>query len=459
MLNEFYGEINETFDEAMRKLVCGADERGDKASLSEGMTDYHPDGYMESLLESECPDSEPDRCQCDRPVTESEAAEPDKSEAYDGDHAETYEEPHSASDGKSYDEYYGKAYGEIYADSDDDVEELDTLTADELMHLYFPKKEYIVSTLLTPGLAVLAGAPKIGKSWMVLDMCLKIAKGEAFLGQPTRKGSVLYLALEDDRYRLHRRLLRIADEGSDNMRVAHRCSMEPEALERQIQLFIGQHPDTRLIVIDTFQKIRRSVREMSYANDYAEVSRLKSIADKEGVCILLVHHTRKLGDSDYMNEISGTNGIAGSADTLMVLKKDKRSSREATLSCTGRDIEDRELTLSLDRDTCVWQVKSDSLTQPDEDIPDEIPELIEFMKEIKSYSGTNTDFTDMFSFKRQFIINPNQLKKSMNLYRDELLRHGVEFVSLKSHGRRSLAISYFADKDEYLGDDGVTVEL
>ena len=459
MLNEFYGEINETFDEAMRKLVYGADERGDKASLSEGMTDYHPDGYMESLLESGCPDSEPDRCHCDRPVTESEAAEPDKSEAYDGDHAETYEEPHSASDGKSYDEYYGKAYREIYADSDDDVEELDTLTADELMHLYFPKKEFIVSTLLTPGLAVLAGAPKIGKSWMVLDMCLKIAKGEAFLGQPTRKGSVLYLALEDDRYRLHRRLLRIADEGSDNMRVAHRCSMEPEALERQIQRFIGQHPDTRLIVIDTFQKIRRSVREMSYANDYAEVSRLKSIADKEGVCILLVHHTRKLGDSDYMNEISGTNGIAGSADTLMVLKKDKRSSREATLSCTGRDIEDRELTLSLDRDTCVWQVKSDSLTQPDEDIPDEIPELIEFMKEIKSYSGTNTDFTDMFSFKRQFIINPNQLKKSMNLYRDELLRHGVEFVSLKSHGRRSLAISYFADKDEYLGDDGVTVEL
>lgn len=451
MLNEFYGEINETFEEAMRKLVYGADERGDKASLSEGMTDYHPDGYMESLLESGCPDSESDRCHCDRPVTVSEAAEPDKSEAYDGDHAETYEEPHSASG--------GKAYGEIYADSDDDVEELDTLTADELMHLYFPKKEFIVSTLLTPGLAVLAGAPKIGKSWMVLDMCLRIAKGEAFLGQPTRKGSVLYLALEDDRYRLHRRLLRIADEGSDNMRVAHRCSMEPEALERQIQLFIGQHPDTRLIVIDTFQKIRRSVREMSYANDYAEVSRLKSIADKEGVCILLVHHTRKLGDSDYMNEISGTNGIAGSADTLMVLKKDKRSSREATLSCTGRDIEDRELTLSLDRDTCVWQVKSDSLTQPDEDIPDEIPELIEFMKEIKSYSGTNTDFTDMFSFKRQFIINPNQLKKSMNLYRDELLRHGVEFVSLKSHGRRSLAISYFADKDEYLGDDGVTVEL
>lgn len=454
MLNEFYGEINETFDEAMRKLVYGADERGDEADLAGGMTDYHPDGYMESLLESGHPDSEPDRCHCDRPVTESEAAEPDKSEAYDGDHAETYEEPHSASDGKSYDEYYGKAYREIYADSDDDVEELDTLTADELMHLYFPKKEFIVSTLLTPGLAVLAGAPKIGKSWMVLDMCLRIAKGEAFLGQPTRKGSVLYLALEDDRYRLHRRLLRIADEGSDNMRVAHRCSMEPEALERQIQLFIGQHPDTRLIVIDTFQKIRRSVREMSYANDYAEVSRLKSIADKEGVCILLVHHTRKLGDSDYMNEISGTNGIAGSADTLLVLKKDKRSSREATLSCTGRDIEDRELTLSLDRDTCVWQVKSDSLTQPDEDIPDEIPELIEFMKEIKSYSGTNTDFADMFSFKRQFIISPAQLKKSMNLYRDELLRHGVEFVSLKSNGKRRLTISYFAAKDKASGATG-----
>ena len=326
MLNEFYGEINETFDEAMRKLVYGADERGDKASLSEGMTDYHPDGYMESLLESECPDAEADHSHDDSPSAGSEPAAVT---------AEPSKEPDgNRSAAASYDEYYGKAYGEIYADSDDDVEELDTLTADELMHLYFPKKEFIVSTLLTPGLAVLAGAPKIGKSWMVLDMCLKIAKGEAFLGQPTRKGSVLYLALEDDRYRLHRRLLRIADEGSDNMRVAHRCSMEPEALERQIQLFIGQHPDTRLIVIDTFQKIRRSVREMSYANDYAEVSRLKSIADKEGVCILLVHHTRKLGDSDYMNEISGTNGIAGSADTLMVLKR--TSALHARLPCHAR---------------------------------------------------------------------------------------------------------------------------
>lgn len=454
MLNEFYGEINETFDEAMRKLVYGADERGDKASLSEGMTDYHPNGYMESLLESECPDAEADHSHDDSPSAGSEpaavTAEPSK------------ETDGNRSAAASYDEYYGSAYKTLYTEprgeSDDmgyeDVEELDTLTADELMHLYFPKKEFIVNTLLTPGLAVLAGAPKIGKSWMVLDMCLKIAKGEAFLGQPTRKGSVLYLALEDDRYRLHRRLLRIADEGSDNMRVAHRCSMEPEALERQIQLFIGQHPDTRLIVIDTFQKIRRSVREMSYANDYAEVSRLKSIADKEGVCILLVHHTRKLGDSDYMNEISGTNGIAGSADTLMVLKKNKRSSREATLSCTGRDIEDRELTLNLDRDTCVWQVKSDSLTQPDDDIPDEIPELIAFMKEIKSYNGTNTDFADMFSFKRQFIISPAQLKKSMNLYRDELLRHGVEFVSLKSNGKRRLTISYFAAKDKASGATG-----
>jgi hypothetical protein len=225
MLNEFYGEINETFDEAMRKLVYGADERGDKASLSEGMTDYHPDGYMESLLESGCPDAEADHSHDDSPSAGSEPAAVT---------AEPSKEPDgNRSAAASYDEYYGSAYKTLYTEprgeSDDmgyeDVEELDTLTADELMHLYFPKKEFIVSTLLTPGLAVLAGAPKIGKSWMVLDMCLRIAKGEAFLGQPTRKGSVLYLALEDDRYRLHRRLLMIADEGSDNMRIAHRCSM------------------------------------------------------------------------------------------------------------------------------------------------------------------------------------------------------------------------------------------
>ena len=494
MNDNLYDEINSIFERsynAKRERDNYSQPVGDDVydvpyNERKSYADYHPDGYMDSLLDCEPPE---DTRACLSPYDEPDSYEkPVGDDVYDVPYNErdsnekpvgddVHDVPHNEPD--SYiqpdddreqqaaplqngsrlsapdcDAYYSQAYKpeelipddpDCFDENGEPIEELDVMSADELMHQFFPRRKFIVDTLLTPGLAVLAGAPKIGKSWMVLDLCMKVASGKPFLGCATKRSDVLYLALEDDRYRLHKRLLTIADEAPDGMKVAHRCS--GRSLEQQIRIYVRRNPDVRLIVIDTFQKIRKAVKEMSYANDYKEVSRLKEIADELGICILLVHHTRKLSDSDYMNEISGTNGIAGSADTLMVLKKEKRNSRDAVLSCTGRDVEDRELTLKLDRDTCIWQVISDSLEEPEDEIPEEIPELIEFMKSIGSFSGSNSDFTALFCDTRSFIINPSQLKKSMNLYRDELLRHGVEFISHRSNGKRTLCVTYFPDSD------------
>lgn len=381
--------------------------------------DYHPDSYMDSLLGTEPP-----------PEADPPAHQPD-----------------------NYDSYYSQAYtaDNIVSDTDSDlsftedgepVEPLCTLTGDQLLSYEFERRDCIVKNLLTAGLAILAGAPKIGKSWMVLNLCSNIACGLPFLGNEVKQGDVLYLALEDDARRLQRRLLTIGDESRGHLHLANSCSPLGVQLEEQIRLFMNSHPSTRLVVIDTFQKIRKSVRETSYANDYAEVSRLKRLADSEGICILLVHHTRKLGDSDYMNEISGTTGIAGSADTLMVLKKEKRNSREAVLSCTGRDIEDREMTLLLDRETCIWEVKADSLSEEFKSAPEEIEELAEYMKSIGSFEGGNTEFCDRFCNARSYIISPKQLKQSMNLYRWELEDMGVKFKSYRKDGKRLLRITY-----------------
>lgn len=329
----------------------------------------------------------------------------------------------------------------------DTTPRLRLIDSEDLMELRFKRVDFIVNTLLKPGLTVLAGSPKVGKSWLVLYLCMCIAKGESFWDMSVRQGSVLYIALEDSRSRLQDRLLRFAEEGSKDLYLATNCRGLGEGFEQELTAFVKDHPDARLIVIDTFQKIRGAVSQMSYANDYAEVSYLKYLADKFSVCILLVHHTRKLGDGDAFNEISGTNGIAGSADTLMVLKKDKRASSEAALYCTGRDIEDREIKLNFSKDKFIWQVTKDSLTVTDPKLPDEMVKLIGFMRVKEKYEGDNTGFCTEFNRYTGLDMKPNKLKMLMNRHRHELEDHGVTYVSIRRNDRRLLLIVYSKQDD------------
>ena len=347
---------------------------------------------------------------------------------------------------------YTEQTGTLTSQTDTDTKKrgFETFTSEQLFSYQFSKQDFIVNNLLRPGLAVLAGSPKIGKSWLVLHLCMQVAKGETFLGNKVKSGEVLYMALEDDPRRLQQRMMTIADEGTERLHITTSCV--GKTLDDDICSFEREHPRCRLIVVDTFQKIRKAGREMSYSNDYSDVSRLKKLADDLGICILLVHHTRKMPDADCMNEISGTNGIAGSADTIMVLKKEKRTSRSAALYCTGRDIEDRELTLSLDRDTCIWQVKSDTLEEPDDSLPEELTELIAYMKEVGEFAGTNTEFCDAFCTARSYIIAPNALKRSMNLFRYELKENGVEFVSKRENGKRMIGVLYRQNENSDRGE-------
>ncbi len=317
----------------------------------------------------------------------------------------------------------------------------------DLIDTRYQRIDWIVEGLLKPGLSVLAGAPKIGKSWMVLQLCLCVAKGEPFWGMSTRHSAVLYITLEDSEMRLQDRLLRITDDVSENLSIALSCPALGYDLKRAIAAHCGNYPETRLIVIDTFQKIREQASQMSYAGDYADVSKLKEIADELHICILLVHHTRKLGDSDYINEISGTNGIAGSADTLMILKKEKRSERNAVLSCTGRDIEDREIELSLDRGTCIWNVTSDTYNAAPKTIPPLLLRLIVFAGKLGSYDGSNAEFCERFADFSGESITPNHLKRLMNQYRYELEDAGVYFLSVKRNGFRRFAMHYQKRED------------
>lgn len=242
---------------------------------------------------------------------------------------------------------------------------LDAISAIDLQKKDIPPIKFIVEKLIPIGLNILASPPKYGKSWMVLALCLAVAVGGRFLGYNTNKCGCLYLALEDSQRRLKSRMNKLlsgkaAPAGFHFATTSHDMD---NGLFDELEDFLGKHPDTGLIVIDTLQRVRGGThgKEGAYAADYREVGALKAFADKHNVAMLLVHHLRKMkDDGDPFNMISGTNGIMGAADTTMVLTKEKRGDENATFSAIGRDIESSDTILRFNKDTCYWENLGDA---------------------------------------------------------------------------------------------------
>lgn len=180
------------------------------------------------------------------------------------------------------------------------MKKLETKSCEEIMMTVYKPIEFVVENLIAQGLYILAGAPKVGKSWLSLDICLSIAKGENILGHETRCGTALYLCLEDSVERIQKRLYELTDEPTENLHFAIMADTIGSGLENQIEKFKAERSDLKIVVIDTLQMIREST-ENSYGSDYKELSVLKSLADNLGIAIVLVHHTRKNYDSDPFN--------------------------------------------------------------------------------------------------------------------------------------------------------------
>lgn len=284
---------------------------------------------------------------------------------------------------------------------------LSVISAVELQQKEIPPARFVVVDFLPQGLSLLASPPKYGKSWFVLDLCLSVAAGTPFLGRDTVKSGCLYLALEDSQRRLQDRMNKVLDgkTAPQGFYFATSALDIGEGLLEQLESHMTVHPDTGLIVIDTLQKVRGAAnsKENAYSADYREVGALKAFADKHGVCLLLVHHLRKMADdSDPFNRISGTNGIMGAADSVFVLSRKKRSDTQTTLSITGRDIESLEIVLEFDKGNYHWQVLG-SVEQMEEQqarteyessyIPGTIRELVE--QNGGRWTGTMQDLMDV----------------------------------------------------------------
>ena len=235
--------------------------------------------------------------------------------------------------------------------------EREPITAGELMDKQFLPKPVIVEGMLPAGTYILAGTPKIGKSFLMTQLCWSEAEGIPFLGLATRKSTVLYLALEDTQERLQSRLVRMfgTDWSGSEFHLLFQINQQGDALIQQFQDFILEHPDTRLIVIDTLQRVRESNGSpYSYSHDYETIVPLKTFADAYDVALIVVHHTRKNEDDDNLfNQISGTNGLLGAADGAFLLHQGKNN---VLLEQTGRDVPNQRYVLRFDKSQCVWDL-------------------------------------------------------------------------------------------------------
>jgi len=234
-----------------------------------------------------------------------------------------------------------------------------TFTAATLRTMQFKAIQYVVPGLFPEGLTILAGKPKIGKSWLALDIALAIAGGRYMLGdiQPAQ-GDVLYAALEDNHRRLWKRIRKIM--GSDalwpkSLTLATRWRRLDAGGIDDIKDWAKNAANPRLVILDTLAGVRpeRNSRDTLYDGDYKALRELHDWANEMGIAVLVLHHTRKMEADDPIDTISGSLGLAGCADTSAILS---RGGKGTTLYIRGRDVEEQEHAVTFNAETCRWTI-------------------------------------------------------------------------------------------------------
>lgn len=225
------------------------------------------------------------------------------------------------------------------------------ISALDLLAMDLPEPRWAIPGLLPEGVSLLAGRPKLGKSWLALTVAITVASGGKALGSiDVTEGAALYLALEDTRRRLQDRIRKLCPQVAP--RLLYVVTTWPRLNEGgvdRLREWIEAHPDARLIVIDTLERVRRLRQRHGnpYGEDTQAIEDVQRLAIERGIAIVLVHHVRKGESEDPVELVSGTFGLTGAADAVLVLARDRRQA-DATLSIVGRDLEERELALRLD---------------------------------------------------------------------------------------------------------------
>lgn len=320
-----------------------------------------------------------------------------------------------------------------------------TFTMSDLYENVYDSRPPIVDGLLYSGTYLFVGAPKVGKSFFMAQLAYHVSMGIKLWNYDVKKGTVLYLALEDTEKRLQERLFRMYGTNSaENLHFTIWVKQLGSGLDEQLQRFVNDHPDTKLIIIDTLQKVREAGGDkFSYANDYEIVGRLKRFADSNQICLLLVHHTRKQQAEDKFDMISGTNGLLGAADGAFLLQKEKRTSDSATLDISGRDQQDQRLHLRRDADRLIWQfekAEAELWKAPPDPLLEAVAAFV--TPERATWSGTATGLVELLGMD----MKPNTLSMRLNVNAGRLMdEHNVRYANERSHAGRRITLTLLSE--------------
>lgn len=302
---------------------------------------------------------------------------------------------------------------------------------EELMDQTFPAKEPVIDGLLYKGTYLFAGAPKIGKSFLVLQMAYAVSTGEAIWDYQVHRGAVLYLALEDQYRRLQERMARMFGvDGHGDLMLAVAAKQLGQGLEKQMEYFLRRFPQAQMIVIDTLQKIREAAGDRySYASDYEIIGQLKTFADHHNICILIVHHTRKQPSEDSFEMISGTTGLLGCADGAFLLHKEKRTDQRAILDIVGRDQPDQRLRLLRNEENLTWMLEGadcELWKEPPDPLLEQVARLV--TPEQPIWKGSAAELLQKLGIE----TNPSGLVKRLNVRAGQLQSSfGIEYKNVR----------------------------
>lgn len=233
----------------------------------------------------------------------------------------------------------------------------DSITGDELMKKEFAPLYQPVDGLITEGYALLVGGSKIGKSWLMLDLAYSVANGTPFLGRSTKKSPVLYFALEDSERRVQDRNVKMGLlSGCSNIRYVFKAQTIDEDFCGTTDAWLTMNGGRCLVIVDVLQKIRGRTRRSdgdSYQTDYRTTNPLLDLARKHHAAIVCVHHTNKDSSGrDVYAKISGSTGLMGAADTVIMIERERGNST-AEVNITGREIREASFEIRMD-DNMRW---------------------------------------------------------------------------------------------------------
>jgi hypothetical protein len=237
-------------------------------------------------------------------------------------------------------------------------------SASALKNITFKAVQYVIPGLIPEGLTILAGKPKIGKSWLALDIALAVAGGRFVLGEiKPEQGDVLYAALEDNQRRLWKRIRKVMATPDLNWPASLTLATKWRRLDSggttDIQEWASSVAKPRIVILDTLAGVRpdRNGKETLYDGDYRALRDLHSWSNENGIAVLVLHHTRKMEADDPIDTISGSLGLAGCADTSAILS---RTSKGTTLYLRGRDVEEQEHAVVFNAENCRWSILGDA---------------------------------------------------------------------------------------------------